>query len=58
MSQTVEENGGDKGESYEQNFFLKWDFAFAFLKKNLMPKKVLFFIQKTIGFQPLGVLNQ
>lgn len=27
MSQNVEENGGDKGESYWQHFFLKWDFA-------------------------------
>lgn len=39
MSQTVEENGGDKGESYRQNFFLKWDFAGNIYKKKSNAKK-------------------
>lgn len=36
-SQNVEENGGDKGESYWQKFFLKMEFA-GNSKKNPMPK--------------------
>lgn len=39
MPQTVEENGGDKGESYGQNFFLKWDFAGNIYKKKSNAKK-------------------
>lgn len=41
MSQYVEENGGHKGESYWQKFFLKMDFA-GNIKKYPMAKSFFF----------------